>query len=84
MNKDTEFSASMRTLRRKMGYTQLEFANKLGIDKQAISGYENAKHTPSLKMLEKILQIAINFDGSYDYNKLVGFDKKNKKTWNQF
>jgi transcriptional regulator with XRE-family HTH domain len=51
----------LRRLRMAKGYTQTEFAKKLGIDRSYYNQIELNKAKPSLKLLE---QIAVELDKS--------------------
>jgi DNA-binding XRE family transcriptional regulator len=44
----------VRTLRRKRGWTQVEMAELLGIDRSYLSEIENGKKDPSLRVMKTI------------------------------
>lgn len=44
----------VRTLRRKLGWTQVEMAEMLGVDRSYLSEIENGKKDPSLRVLKTI------------------------------
>ena len=47
----------IKDLRMKNKYTQLEFAEKLGVTKSSVSAYENDSRTPSYEVLIKMADI---------------------------
>ena len=58
-----EFSKNLKEIRQLRGFTQEEFAEKLGLNKFTISKYEQGTREPDLNTLE---QIKIALDCSYD------------------
>lgn len=62
--KQTTFSTTIRTLRKKNGYTQEEVSNKLNIQRQTYCNYENACRTPPLEI---IIALARLYNVSVDY-----------------
>lgn len=62
--KQTIFSSTIRTLRKKTGYTQEEVSNKLNIQRQTYCNYENACRTPPLEI---IIALARLYNVSVDY-----------------
>jgi transcriptional regulator with XRE-family HTH domain len=48
---------SIRLIRKKLGLTQTEFANKLGIKRSLIGAYEEGRAEPRLELLNKMAQI---------------------------
>ena len=44
----------VRTLRRKLGWTQVEMAEMLGVDRSYLSEIETGKKDPSLRVLKTI------------------------------
>ena len=55
---------NIRALRKAAGYSQVEFADLLGVTKQCVSNWENDNVLPSIEML---LRIADRFRVSTDY-----------------
>ena len=55
---------NIRALRKAAGYSQVEFADLLGVTKQCVSNWENDNVVPSVEML---LKIADFFGVSTDY-----------------
>jgi transcriptional regulator with XRE-family HTH domain len=53
-----------KELRKSLGLTQEELANKMGVDSKMISFYENGKSMPSIDAFIKLAEI---FDVSADY-----------------
>ena len=45
---------NIEKLRKKMGITQEELANKLNVTRQTINAIENSKYSPSLELAFKI------------------------------
>mgnify|MGYP001769217380 CR=1 FL=1 len=62
-----EFKDRLRQLREENKLLQKELAQKIGVDRNTITGYEIGKREPNL---EKIIKLAQIFDVSIDY--LVG------------
>lgn len=58
-----EFNKNLKEIRQLRGFTQEEFAEKLGLNKFTISKYEQGTREPDLSTLEKI---KIALDCSYD------------------
>lgn len=61
--KQTIFSSTIRSLRKKSGYTQAEVSDKLNIQRQTYCNYENACRTPPLEIiiaLAKLYQVSID------------------------
>lgn len=55
------FGDSLRTARKKKGFTQQQVANAMGLSKSTYCGYETGKRqpdVPKLKMLSKILGVS--------------------------
>ena len=48
------FGLRLRTLRRKHGWTQVEMAEMLGVDRSYLSEIETGKKDPSLRVLKTI------------------------------
>ena len=70
-----EFSQELKSAREKVGMTQKEIAEILGIDKSTYSGYESGKRSPDvprIKELAKILNVSAD--------KLLGIEKESCKT----
>lgn len=59
-----KFGQRLKELRKEKGFTQVELAEKLNVDKSTVAKYETDKIEPSLTMLKSI---AIFFDVSADY-----------------
>lgn len=59
-----EFKDVVRDLRKERGWSQQEVADRLGLNKMTISGYETGKRRPSFEMLDALAQV---FDVSFDY-----------------
>ena len=59
-----DFSVKLKALRKSKGYSQQALADKLGVTKSLISGYEQDLRLPSLDMLVKISR---EFGVSSDY-----------------
>ncbi len=57
-------SERLKRTRESKGITQIEIAEKLGINRVTYTGYENGKHQPSLDIL---IKIADYFQTSTDY-----------------
>lgn len=66
----------IRELRKNLGLTQSEFAEKIGVDSKMISYYENGKSLPSVDALVKIAEL---FDVSIDYLLLENAPKRSLK-----
>lgn len=66
-------NSRIRKERQKIGWTQVEFANKLGLSKQTINNWENERRTPDPNT---VVAIADLFGVTTDY--LLG--KKTKAT----
>lgn len=66
-----DFSVKLKALRRSEGYSQQALADKLGVTKSLISGYEQDLRLPSLDMLVKISR---EFGVSSDY--LLSLDRQ--------
>ncbi|WP_312643070.1 helix-turn-helix transcriptional regulator [Hydrogenoanaerobacterium sp.] len=66
-----DFGYRLRELREQKRMTQIQVANRLGISKAAISGYENNIKTPSLEVLK---HLAVLFEVPTDY--LLGFENR--------
>ena len=47
---------AIRTIRKKRGFNQCNFADSIGITQAYLSGIENCKKTPSVDLLEKIAE----------------------------
>lgn len=54
----------IKELRISQGYSQVDFAKKLGVTKQCVSNWENDNVVPSVEMLVKIADI---FNVTTDY-----------------
>lgn len=54
----------LKKIRKQVGCSQDEFAQKLGITKQAISNIENSKSTPSVNVLSKL---ALDYNVNLNY-----------------
>lgn len=70
-----EFTEELKSAREKVGMTQKEIAEILGIDKSTYSGYESGKRSPDvprIKELAKILNVSAD--------KLLGIEKESCKT----
>ena len=65
-----EFGNRIKTLRIKKSITQEQLAERLGVTKSTISGYELGTRYPSIDMLIKLAQ---SFNVSTDF--LLGVDK---------
>ncbi len=50
------FGENLKSLRKKTGYTQGEFAKKLGISASAVGMYEQGRREPDQKLLLKMAQ----------------------------
>ena len=62
--KQTIFSSTIRSLRKKSGYTQEEVSNKLNIQRQTYCNYENACRTPPLEIivaLARLYQVSVDY-----------------------
>ncbi|HIW57812.1 MAG TPA: helix-turn-helix transcriptional regulator [Firmicutes bacterium] len=66
-----DFSVKLKALRKSKGYSQQALADKLGVTKSLISGYEQDLRLPSLDMLVKISR---EFGVSSDY--LLNLDRQ--------
>lgn len=60
----SSFSVVFKRLRTKKGWTQEDIAEKLGVSRPSIAGYESKGRIPREEMLHKIADI---FDVSIDY-----------------
>ncbi len=65
------FADRLKYLRKSLGLNQVQLADKLGVQKQSISNWENNNIMPSVEMLEKIADC---FRVSTDY--LLGREEK--------
>ena len=59
----TNIGQNIKTIRKKLGITQEELAEKLNVTRQAVSNWENGKTEPDIETLTKMAQI---FDISID------------------
>ncbi len=62
--KQTILSSTIRTLRKKSGFTQEEVSNKLNIQRQTYCNYENACRIPPLEIiiaLSKLYQVSVDY-----------------------
>ena len=50
----TKFGAWMKYYRNRLGMTQKDLAQRVGVSEFAISTYENNRRTPSFKVLDKL------------------------------
>lgn len=67
MNHSELFGNRMKYLRKKLNYRQVDLAEKVGIPKSTLAGYENGLRTPKLEVIEKL---AAELHTSSDY--LIG------------
>ena len=70
-----EIADRLVKLRKKYGYSQEELADKLGLSRQAVSKWENAKNLPDVSILKEICQ-----DFNLDINELLGNEINKKKS----
>ena len=66
------FATNVKNLRREIGFTQTELAEKIFVNKSMISAYEKGKRMPSLDVL---IQLSSIFNVSIDY--LLGIQREN-------
>lgn len=52
-----EFSRALRKVRKNMGITQVEMANRLGVARASLSRYEAGKQTPDLAFLDRLHKV---------------------------
>lgn len=52
-----EFSRALRKVRKNMGITQAEMANRLGVARASLSLYEAGKQTPDLAFLDRLHKV---------------------------
>lgn len=71
-----QFAERIRELREKMGLSQSEFANKLGVSRGSISFYENASRTPDIYFLSKVYDY---FDEEISMEYLLGYTDNIKR-----
>ena len=64
------FAANVKNLRKEIGITQTELAEKIFVNKSMISAYEKGKRMPSLDVL---IQLSAIFNVSIDY--LLGIQR---------
>lgn len=64
------FAANVKNLRKEIGITQTELAEKIFVNKSMISAYEKGKRMPSLDVL---IQLSSIFNVSIDY--LLGIQR---------
>lgn len=57
----------IKTLRESSGLTQDELGEKIGVEKQSISAYENNKQLPTLERLNKMAEV-FNVDMSFFFS----------------
>lgn len=57
MNRENELGNKIKELRKSIGLTQEELAEKVGIDNKHLSKIENGKHAPSFKTIKKISDV---------------------------
>ena len=74
--KKTNFSTTIRALRKKGGYTQEEVGSKLNVQRQTYCNYENACRTPTLEI---IIALAELYHVSIDYL-VLGEDSEKEKS----
>lgn len=65
------FAANVKNLRKEIGLTQTELAEKIFVNKSMISAYEKGKRMPSLDVL---IQLSSIFNVSIDY--LLGIQRE--------
>lgn len=61
--KQTIFSNTIRSLRKKNGYTQADVSSRLNIQRQTYCNYENACRTPPLEIiiaLARLYQVSVD------------------------
>src|ERR1700679_3037195 len=68
-----KISEKLKTLRKKFGLKQIDFANSLSVTPQAVSKWERDENFPDIFVLKKI---AILFDVSVDY--LLGINDEKR------
>lgn len=56
MNHSEIFGNRMRFLRKKLDLRQVDLAEKVGIPKSTLAGYENGLRTPKLGIIEKLAE----------------------------
>lgn len=66
------FAINVKNLRKELGITQTELAEKIFVNKSMISAYEKGKRMPSL---DALIQLSMIFNVSVDY--LLGTQRKN-------
>lgn len=59
-----EFREVVRALRKERDWSQEDVAERIGVNKMTISGYETGKRRPSFETLDALAQV---FDVSFDY-----------------
>lgn len=76
-----EFSRVLREVRQRMGITQAEMANRLGVARASLSLYEAGKQTPDLTFLDRLhRETGMSFDYLMGYTdnytpETLGMDK---------
>ena len=65
------FAINVKNLRKELGITQTELAEKIFVNKSMISAYEKGKRMPSL---DALIQLSVIFNVSVDY--LLGIQKR--------
>jgi transcriptional regulator with XRE-family HTH domain len=56
--------SNLKYLRKRIGITQKEIADKIGIAQQTYAGYENGKHEPSIELMIRLADV---YEVSMDY-----------------
>lgn len=74
-----QFCSKLKEARKEKGYSQEQLANKLGLVKSTITGYEKGKSEPSISTIYKIMDI-LNVDANFLFS--IDTDEKVTKDTN--
>ncbi len=78
--KSYNFAKDVKTIRQVFGYTQEDFANKIGIPRVSVARYEVGEVLPRKSALEKVFSFAFNNDFNINAAKAMLYeDNKNSR-----
>ena len=62
--KNPDIPALIRELRRRLGLTQEQFAQKVGVTYSTINHWENGKRTPQPYLVQRLLELKTELDAA--------------------
>lgn len=78
MNAENSFGIKIRQLRKSMGLTQEQLAEKVGIDNKHLSKIENGLHLPTYKTIKKLFDVlGVDFNNAEQITLPVVVDDPN-------